>query len=302
MKIFSGSTNKPLAEKIAKDLHISLSPLEIHVFPDGEKRIRIEEDVVDGHVIIVQSMGHHVDQSYMELFFILDALKRSGASQITAVIPYLGYQRQDHVFRSGEAVSIQVIIKILESLKVDRVIVFDLHAIRIKELFSIPVSHLSALPIFAQKIEEIGWKRNDVVLVSPDLGGLNRLLRISKMLGGMKTAALVKNRDLASGNIEISEVQGELQKKVIIIDDMISSGKTITEGAKLLKQKGVEEIIVFVTHPVFSKEAPQILQESPVEKVFVTDTIQVQPHERFEKLEILSVAHLIAEDIKSSLI
>ncbi len=155
MKIFSGSSNKPLSEKIAKAIGLQLSPIELFVFPDGERRIKLNDDVVGEDTVVIQSTATPVDQNYTELFFIIDALKRSGARSVTAVIPYLGYQRQDHVFRNGEAVSLQVMIKILESLGVDKVIVLDLHSIKIPEFFHVPIVHLSVLPLFAEEIKKI---------------------------------------------------------------------------------------------------------------------------------------------------
>src|SRR3990167_4703863 len=172
MKIFSGSSNKPLAQNLAKALKIRLSKLEIHIFPDGEKRIRVIDKVVDEDCVVVQSASTYADINYMELFFIVDGLKRSGAKSVTAVVPFLGYQRQDHVFREGEAVSLEVIIKTLEAVGMNKLITFDLHSIKIPELFKIPIVHLSALPIFAEKIKELFSDFEGCVLISPDMGGI----------------------------------------------------------------------------------------------------------------------------------
>lgn len=297
MKIFSGSSNKSLAEKIARAMRIDVSPIEIFVFPDGEKRIQIQEKVVDEDVVVVQSTSTPVDQNYMELFFIVDGLKRSGAKNITVVVPYLGYQRQDHVFRDGEAVSLDVVVHALEGAGAEKVVVFDLHSIKIPEVFKVPVAHLSALPLFADKIKELG----DGILVSPDMGGLRRISQMSELLEGMPWIATVKDRNLDTGEIVIEKIEGDVSKissKAFLVDDMISSGKTIVESAKLLKQHGVEDVYVFVTHPVFSKEAPKLLQESVVTKVFVTDTVYVPEEKRFEKLEILSVAEMVANELQ----
>src|SRR5476649_2206189 len=157
MKIFSGSSNRPLSKKIAQQLGTKLAPLEIFTFPDGERRVRVEDPVLDDHVILVQATAMPVDQNYMELFFMADAAKRSGAKHITAIIPYLGYQRQDHVFRDGEAVSLEVIVKTLETVGINKVIAFDFHSIKIPEVFHIPVSHLTALSLFSKEIKKRGW-------------------------------------------------------------------------------------------------------------------------------------------------
>lgn len=303
MKLFSGSSNKPLAEDIAHHLDTPLSPVEIFLFPDGERRVRIEASVVGEDVIIVQSTSTPVDSNYMELFFLIDSAKRSGAKSISVVMPYFGYQRQDHIFRDGEAVSLDVVIKILESLGVDKVISFDLHSIKIPELFNIPVVHLSALPLFAEKIKNLAYRSviPDSFLVSPDMGGIRRIKQMSLLLDGMPFVATVKDRDLASGEIEMNRIEGTIEegkKRALIVDDMISSGKTIVKSSELLMKSGVEEIYVFATHAIFSAEAPEILQNSPVSKVFVTDSVFIPEEKRFEKLEVISLAQEIAKALQ----
>ncbi|MEK7517325.1 MAG: ribose-phosphate pyrophosphokinase [Patescibacteria group bacterium] len=294
MKIFSGSSNKPLAEKIAKYLNLKLSPMEVFIFPDGERRIRIIEKVVGVDTVLVQSTSSPTDENYMELFLTVDGLKRSGAKSVTAVVPYFGYQRQDHAFREGEAVSAKVIAKILETVRITKLIAVDFHSIKIKELFNIPVVHLSSVPLFAKVILEKGWDKNST-LISPDMGGIRRIKLVSEMLGNMPFAVIEKNRDLSTGSISADKIQGEVKKNIIIVDDMISSGGTIAIAAELLKRRGAENIIVFATHPVFSKEAPKILENSFVKSVYVADTIFIPKEKRFPKLTILSIAEMIAE-------
>jgi len=295
MKIFSGSANQPLASKIANQLNSSVSPSEIFIFPDGERRVQIQEKVVDQDVVIVQPTTPPTEIHYFELFFLADAAKRSGARSVTAVVPYLGYQRQDHVFREGEAVSLEVIVNTMQSVSIDKVISFDLHTVKIPEVFSIPMVHLSALPLFAEEIIKHKWGGLDTVLVSPDMGGIRRIKMISEMLSGMPYATIEKNRDLATGSVEMAKITGEITHRVIIVDDMISSGGTIVKAAKALKEKGAKEVYVFVTHPVFASEAPKILQESEVDQVYVTDSVFVPKEKQFPKLEILSLSHLIAK-------
>lgn len=303
MKLFSGVSNKPLAEEISRYLDITLSPVEIFLFPDGERRVRLEESVLDEDVVILQSTSTPVDHNYMELFFLIDSAKRSGAKTITVVMPYFGYQRQDHVFRTGEAVSLDVVIKIFESLGVNKVISFDLHTIKIPELFHIPLIHLSALPLFAYVIEKAHWTKQDTVLVSPDMGGLRRIDEMAKLLDGMGHVATVKNRNLETGTIEMETISGDIsmiKKRAVIVDDMISSGKTIVRSAELMKEYGAEEIYVFATHAVFSEEAPFILQKSPITKLFVTDSVFIPAEKHFEKLEIISLASDIAKTLKAT--
>jgi len=306
MKIFSGRANEPIAVKIAKHLEIPLSPVDEFVFPDGERRVRIIDQVVGEDTIIVQSASTPVDEHYMELFFLIDSLRRSGAKSVTVVIPYFGYQRQDHIFRDGEAVSLEVIISILGSLRVDHVISVDMHASRIPDLFpeSISVSHLSALPIFAKKIADMGWNDEKTVLVSPDMGGIRRIKMLSELLDGMSWVATEKNRDLETGALQENKLgEGSLEGKTraIIVDDMISSGGTIANAVSLLKSLGIKDSCTFATHAVFSKEAPRILEECATQKVFVADTVLISEVKQFAKLEVLSVAGEIGESIKEIL-
>ncbi|MBI4089155.1 MAG: ribose-phosphate pyrophosphokinase [Candidatus Levybacteria bacterium] len=296
MKIFSGTSNKPLAEKITKELDTDLSPLEIHIFPDGEKRVRVLEKVVDEDCVVIQSTSPEPDKNYMELFFIADALKRSGAKHIKAVIPYLGYQRQDHVFREGEAVSLEVIATLLKWEGIEEVISLDLHSIKIPQIFKIKLNHLSALSLFAKEIEKIG---KNTVLVSPDMGGIRRVKNLSEMLGGMPYCLIQKDRDLATGKVTMNEIEGEVKENAVIVDDMISTGETVVAASNLLKNKGAKEIFVFATHAVFSKDAPRILENSLLHKVYVTDTIDIPHEKQFPKLEVLTVANLIAKSIEN---
>lgn len=301
MKIFSGSANQKLGEKIAKILGTRLCHPEKFVFPDGEERVRILQKVLDQEVVVVEPLSPPVNENFVELLLIVDALRRNGAKKVTAVIPYLGYQRQDRMFRRGEAVSLLVVIKALEAVGVSRVITFDLHSIKIPEFFKIPVSHLSAVPLFAEKIKEMGL--SGAILVAPDMGAVRRIKQLSEKLEGMPFTAIEKSRDLATGAVvserinKLSSVKSFKNKTAIIVDDMISGGGTIVKAVELLKNEGFEKIFVFATHAVFSQNAPALLREIPVERVFVTDTIFVPREKRFSKLEILSVAQIIAENL-----
>ncbi len=300
MLIFSGTSNPALAKRIAEKLDTKLSSLEIFKFPDKEVRVRVLEKVLDKHTIVVQSTGVHPNHYYMQLFFILDALKRSGGSEVTLVIPYLGYQRQDHIFRSGEAVSLEVIVNLIKAMKVDRVISFDLHAPRISEFFvnkRIKMDHLSALPVFAKEIEKMDLK--NVVLVSPDMGGIRRIKILAGLLGEqVPCISIEKNRDLDTGEIESNKINGEVKKIAVIVDDMVSTGNTLIAAADLLQKNGAEEVYVFATHGIFAGEAPANLQKSIIKRVTIADTIEVRAKRKFEKLHVVSVSPLIAEALK----
>lgn len=296
MLIFSGTSNRALAEKIAQEMGYKFGELEINTFPDNENRVMVVDKVLDQDVVLVQSTGISPNLYYMELFLILDGLKRSGARSITLVMPYMGYQRQDHIFRSGEAVSLEVIVKILEELGVDKTISFDLHSIKIPEIFNKELKELSALPLFAEKIKEMDLK--DFTLVSPDMGGVRRIKILSELLGNVPFISIEKNRDLESGNIELSKINGEIKGVAIMVDDVISSGGTITKGAKFLLESGASEVYAMATHGIFAEEGHHNLEKSELKKVIVTDSIDIPEDRRFSKLEIISVSKLISQELK----
>jgi len=299
IKLFAGTASKDLAQDMGKVLGVAVSGVEEHVFPDGERRIKLNDAVVGDNVVVVQSSCPPVDVNYMELFLLIDAAKRSGAEFVTAVVPYFGYQRQDHIFRDGEAVSLEVIVKILESLKIDKVVSIDLHSSRIPDLFTIPMTHVSAMPLFADVIKEKGWNTDDTVFISPDTGGIRRIKELSELLD-VSYAVLEKERNLDNGQIAITNVEeGSVagKKRAIIVDDMMASGKTMVYGADFLKKQGIDEVIAFATHPILSTDAPQLLEKSTISHVFVTDTVVVPKEKQFTKLTILSVANLLAKAV-----
>jgi len=301
MKIFSGSSNKLLSQRVSKALNLPLSKFEIFIFPDGEKRVKVQDRVVDLHCIIIQPTAPPVDQNYMELFFMIDSLKRSGASRVTAVVPYLGYQRQDHVFRDGEAVSLEVIRSVLEVTGLDRIITFDLHTIKTPDLFKIEFVHLSALKLFAKTIKEDKLFTKDTVLISPDMGGIRRIKILSSYLSDMPYATIYKNRNLLTGEVNAVDIEGLPNKhsytKAIIVDDMISSGGTIISASNLLHKYNISQVCVFATHPVFSEKVPQLLQESNIKRVYITDGIEIPPNQQFPKLKIISISQIIANNL-----
>lgn len=297
MLIFSGSSNLPLSKKVAKGLNLKLSGLEIYTFPDKENRVRVVDRVLDEDVVVIQSTGISPNRLYMELFFILDSVKRSGARSITIVVPYLGYQRQDHIFRSGEAVSLEVIIRIFHSFRVDRVISFDLHSLKIEEFFKKEISHLSALPLFAQEIKKL--KEKDITLVSPDMGGIRRIKLLAGLLGGkVPCISIEKDRDLNTGQVKSVKINGKVGKTAIIVDDVISTGQTLISATDLLKKNGAEKVYVMATHGIFANGASQNLQNSDIEKVIITDSINVPDKRKFDKLEVVSIADLIIKELR----
>jgi ribose-phosphate pyrophosphokinase len=296
--IFSGSSNPSLAKKIADSLNLQIGNIEIATFPDKENRVRVIDPVVGEKVVVVQSTGVSPNRYYMELFLILDSIKRSGAEFTTLVIPYLGYQRQDHIFRDGEGVSLEVIIKILESLGVSRVISFDLHSIKIPELFTVPITHLSAIPLFAREIKTMFSQLSDITLVSPDMGGIRRVEELSSLLGRGPFVSIEKNRDLTSGSIQSTQINGKVGKTAVIVDDVISTGESVIAAANLLKENGAQKVYVMATHGVFAGDASKKLQDSIIEEVIVTDSIEVRSNHKFEKLRTISISNEICESLQ----
>lgn len=296
MIFFGDGTNKSLSEGISALLSTPLNYPEITVFPDGERRIRVVEEVVDREVVFLKtsSVTDNVDSFLIETSFLIDAFKRSGAAKVTGIIPYLPYCRADHVFRSGEAVPLEVVIRLLEASGLSKIVFVDPHTIKMPEMFAVDTVNLSALPLFAEKIKEAGFHPESSVIVSPDMGGLRRMEQLSEMLGGLPFTSIEKDRDYDTGDIKASGIHGEIKKTCFIVDDIISSGRTIVQAVEKLKEGGAEKIYVFATHPVFSEQAPKILQECAVEKVFVTDAIPVGQGKSFDKLEILSLAPVLA--------
>lgn len=299
MLIVGDPQNKSLSESIAKELSADLIYPEITVFPDTETRIRLSQEKVAGQkVYIIKSCEMPVDSSVLEFSFMTDAAIRAGADKVIGIIPYLPYMRADHVFRPGEAVPLEIVIKIIEASGVNEILIFDPHSIKIPEMFKIDIKNLSALHVFAEKIAEIEPDKSNITIVSPDMGALRRLEILAEFLGGnINSVYINKDRDYESGNVSVAEYKGEIRGKCFIVDDIISTGKTIVQAVETLVNNGAGEVYVFATHPVFSEDAGQLLQNSGLKKVYVTDSIPVGSGKMFEKLEILSLSGLIAESI-----
>lgn len=293
--VFIGDLDNPdLSEKLGKKLNLPVVYPDIHVFPDGEMRVRILPEVADKQIILLKTHTHPIDSSILQTCFLLDALKKNGAGLVTLIVPYLGYMRGDHMFRTGEAVPLEVVITMLQDSGTAKALLIDPHSIRIPELFTVPVINTSALDVFAKKIKEMKLEQGTFTLVTPDMGGIRRIKLVSEMLDNAPYASIEKNRDLETGNVEAANVEGEINPVCFIIDDMISSGGTIIKGLDALKARGAQRLFVMATHAVFSEDAPVKLQNSIAEKIFVTDTLPTTDKKRFEKLEVLTVSDLIA--------
>ena len=294
--IFSGNSNKPLASKIAESLSVKLSPAEIIRFADSECRVRVEEDVEDKDVFIIQSLSNPVDEHLMELLLLGDAVKRGEPHKMIAVIPYHGYSRQDRIHRSGECLSAQLVAKMLETAGFDKLITVELHNESILGFFKIPVIHISGLSIFQDEVRKLN---NNIVVITPDAGALKRSQRFAEGLD-LPLALIEKKRDLDQPHkILHMRVVGDVEEKTaIIVDDVIVTGGTLVNAAYLLKEKGAKKVIAVATHADFVGGVDKILKDSPIDHIWVTDTIVIPDDKKFSKLNIYHIAPLIAEAIR----
>lgn len=295
--LFSGSSNVPLAEEVAKILGTQLGRIDLTRFADGELRPWVQEDVRDKTVFVLQSFSYPMDEHIMEMSLIGDAIARTAPKTMVAVIPYMGYARQDKQHRVGEPVSARVIAKFLEVSKYQEVITFDLHNEAIVGFFQIPVTHLTALELLAKEVKKLDIKNG--LVVSPDVGGVKRARNLAYLLGFPmivmeKKRYLDRNDESESFQI-IGDVAGH---DIIIIDDIVSTGGTIASSAKSLRNAGAGSITVLATHGVLAGKAVENLTRAHLKHIVLTNTIANPKEKHVGQLEIVSVAPLIAAAIR----
>ncbi|MBV8301791.1 MAG: ribose-phosphate pyrophosphokinase [Candidatus Dormibacteraeota bacterium] len=298
LMLLSGTGNPVLSERIAREIGIRLAEMEITSFADGEFDVKIGESVRGHDVFLIQPTCHPVHENLVQLFIILDALRRASASRITAVIPYYGYQRKEKKTQARDPISAKLISNVIELAGANRVICCDLHAEAIQGFFDIPVDALTATKILARRVRE--RHGHDVVVVSPDTGGALRARRLARILDA--PIAIIDKRRPRDDAIEVVNVIGDVAGlNAIIVDDLISTGSTLVGAAHALREKGAVGVDVVATHGVLTEGALQRLQDAPIDEICITDTIPFPNGQRsFDdapKLRILSVAPLIAEAI-----
>ncbi len=297
VKLIAGNSNPALAKAISDILQIKLTPSLITRFTDGEVRVKILESVRGYDTFVLQPTCPPVNDNLMELLIVIDALRRASARSITAVIPYYGYAKQEKKTEGREPISAKLVANLITVAGADRVVIIDLHAPAIQGFFDIPVDNLQAMPILRDYFIKRGLVGDDVVVVSPDAGGVARARKLAESLG--TSLAVIFKRRPEVDEVETMEVVGDVRgKRALIFDDMISTGKTIARAAEKLKALGAREIYVGATHAVFSGQAPKLLESSPINEIVVTDTIPLPPEKRFKGLVVLSVAPLLAEAIR----
>ena len=296
IKIFGGSGNPALAKSICKYLGEPMGAAKIEAFPDGEKFIKLEEDVRGRDCYVIQSTCEPVDVNLMELLIFLDCLRRASAKCITAVIPYFGYARQDRKDEGRVPITAKMVANLMATAGADRVVSIDLHAAQIQGFFDIPMDHLMAEPVLVKYFKE--KQLSDLTVVAPDVGNMKTAAKYAAALGG--ELAIIHKRRISGCEVECGEVIGEVKgRNVVMCDDMISTAGTLCGAAKLLRERGAKRIIVGATHGVFVGPAKQRIEEAPFDEVIVTDTIPLNSTTKdIKNLKVLSVAGLLGEAIK----
>ncbi|MCL2837471.1 MAG: ribose-phosphate pyrophosphokinase [Oscillospiraceae bacterium] len=299
IKVFSGNANEPLARKIADRLGVPLGECKVSQFSDGEIRLDIYETVRGSDVFVVQSTSEPVNHNLMELLIMIDAFKRASAGRITAVIPYYGYARQDRKAKARDPISAKLVADLITVAGADRVLTMDLHVAQIQGFFDMPVDHLLGIPpiiapYYSEKFQD---SKDEIVVVSPDLGSVTRVRSFAERLD-IPLAIVDKRRPKANVS-EVMNIIGDIQdKKVILVDDLIDTAGTIVNSAQALMERGAKEIYACCTHGVLSGPAIERIAKSEIKELVVLDTINLPETKRIDKIKILSVAPVFADAIQ----
>ncbi|MBI4964648.1 MAG: ribose-phosphate pyrophosphokinase [Desulfomonile tiedjei] len=296
LKIFAGNSNPRLAEAITRYMGIPLGVATVGSFSDGEIQVEFKENVRGMDVFVLQSTCQPVNDNLMELLVMVDALKRASASRVTAVLPYYGYARQDRKVASRAPITAKLVADVITAAGVDRVLTIDLHAGQIQGFFDIPVDHLYAGPIMAEAIKANHFT-SECTVVSPDAGGVERARAFAKRLGS--SLAIIDKRRSKPNESEVMNVIGDVTgKDAILLDDMVDTAGTLVKAAQALENAGARSIYACSTHPVLSGQAVDKLNESPIKKLYITDTIPTEEKSlKCPKLQVESVAPLLGEAI-----
>lgn len=299
MKLFAGTSNQSLVEKVAGILGIGLARYEFLKFDDGEIKPVVKESVRGEECVIVQSTSLHPNDYWMELFLLADALRRGAAKRIIAVIPCFGYARQNQMHAVGEPVTAHVLVNFMQTVGISEVLTFDLHDETMTGMFSIPITNASALPLLAETV--MPYLGRDYAVVTPDQGGIERARLFAQSMGcNNPIVAIEKKRDLVHAHQSHAvQVLGDVKNLTVVIqDDVITSGGTILHAIDALAAVGAGDIYVCVTHQDFSPEVAERLQRSRLKKMFITNTVRTVQARVFEKLQIVDVSKLLADEIR----
>lgn len=290
----TGYSNRKLAEDVARYLHISLGNVEVSRFSEGEIFVKINCDVRNRDVFIIQPTCPSPNEALMELLIMIDAFRRASAGRITAVIPYYGYARQDRKDQSRVPITAKLVANLITAAGVNRVLALDLHATQIQGFFDIPFDHIYAAPLLVSKLKNIQYE-DKLVIASPDAGSIKMARAFSNRLDA--DLAIVEKRRIDSTHTRAMNVIGDVKDKAaVIVDDIVATAGSIVEAAKALKEKGAKKVYAAITHGVLSGPANERLAEAPIEKLIITDSIY---HEKYhEKVEVVSIAGLMGEAIR----
>lgn len=297
IKIFAGNAHPKLAKDIADILGVPLGDSKVGKFMNGEISVDINETVRGADVFVVQPIFEPVNDNLMELLIMLDAFKRASAGRITAVIPHYAYARQDRKAKARQPITAKLVADLIHTAGADRVLTMDLHAAQIQGFFDIPVDNLMGLPILGKYFLKKNFNPNELVVVSPDIGGIKRARKFAEKLHG--SIAIIDKRRPRPNVSEIMNVIGDVKgKNAILIDDMIDTAGSITNAAEALVKLGAKKVYACCTHPVLSGPAVERLKNSPIEEVIVLNTIPVPEEKMFDKLKVISVAPIFSEAIR----
>ena len=299
IKIFSANSNREVAEDIAHCLGLPMGKSQVVTFSDGEISVSIQESVRGSDIFVVQSTSYPVNDNLMELLIMIDAFKRASAARITAVIPYFGYARQDRKAKARDPISAKLVADLITTAGADRVLTMDLHAAQIQGFFNIPVDHLLGVPILAPYfMEKFSDCADDLVVVSPDLGSVNRARQFATRIDA--PLAIVDKRRPKANVSQVMNIIGNVEgKKVILVDDMIDTAGTICNAARAMIEKGgAQEVYACATHGVLSGPAIERIQDSPIKEMVLLDTIQLPPEKKLDKITVLKVGPVFAKAIE----
>jgi ribose-phosphate pyrophosphokinase len=300
--VFSGNSNRALADEIAKRLKVHVGKSLVDRFKNDETRVEIGENVRGAEVFVVQSICKSADgrtgvnDALMELLLMIDALRRASAARITAVIPYYGYAKQDKKTKGREPISAKVVANILKVAGAKRLVTMDLHAAQIQGFFDIPVDNLVAMPVLCNYLKKEGLCKDRIVVVSPDAGGVHRAELFAKRLES--SLAIVFKRRPEPDVSEVTDIVGDVKGKIaVIVDDMISTGGTLAKAAEAIKARGATQVYTVATHGIFAGDAVNVLEKSDIEKVIITNTIPLNDLDNHPKFVQLSIAQTFADTI-----
>ncbi|MFW6104527.1 MAG: ribose-phosphate diphosphokinase [Candidatus Bipolaricaulota bacterium] len=297
LKVVAGNSNPTLAEEIVSNLGKELTEATVDRFPDGEIYVHIKETVRGASVFVVQSISPPVNENLLELLLIIDALKRASAKQIAAVIPYYGYARQDRKQTGRVPISAKLVANIISTAGADRILTVDLHAGQIQGFFDIPVDNLRGDPFLAKSIKS-RISSDEGVVVSPDVGGAKRARKVSQKLN-MPLAIVEKKRDKEDGGVQVLNLIGDVDgKRCLIVDDIVSTGGTLTEVAEVLKDRGCRQVEAVCTHGIFAEDALKSIEASPINSITVTNTIDNRKAKEAQFVNHISIGELFASTIK----